>query len=314
MKMLVHTKVGRRFLVTSILIFLPIAAAGFLGIKIAMDALRTQTHALLRTASDGAEAQVREFLVSLERTTESRAEEEAIKLPLLHPNQSNGDVGERLTHLQMRVPEAKEIFCLNMEGKVVASSTPAMLGKDLSSSTEFLHGQKTFEPGDILRDPATSAIYWRMSAPVRNSQTGQLLGVVVVGFDPAALSVLTAGKRALAQGAGTQSFRMGESGETYIVNKDGLLLTESRFAPGSALALKAKTAPVRAAIERGEEIIADYKDYRGVEVIGASAILADRGWVLMSEIDFSQASAPIRALRPLLLTITVLTLLMAGLI
>src|SRR6185503_2713462 len=107
----------------------------------------------------------------------------------------------------------------------------------------------------------------------------------------------TTGKRVLAQGAESQSFRMGETGETYVVDRNGYLLTESRFAPRSVLTLKVETEPVRAALHGGKETIADYKDYRGVPVTGATAILPDMGWVLVTEIDFSQAFAHIRRLR-----------------
>jgi signal transduction histidine kinase len=150
-----------------------------------------------------------------------------------------------------------------------------------------------------------------MSAPVKEPETGQLMGVVAVGIDPGALSALTTGKRVLAEGAETQSFRMGETGETYIVNRNALLLTESRFLPNSILALKVETVPVRSAVERGKEIMADYKDYRGVTVSGASSIIADMGWVLVTEIDFSQAFAPINVLRNLLIGMAIMLGLLA---
>jgi signal transduction histidine kinase len=302
---------GRRFLATFILLLLPFIAAGWIGVRSATSVLRKQTHEMLRVASNGAEAQVREFLLSIKRTTDARAVDGEIRSALKSPEQSRTDLSDLLRRLQTRIPEAREIFCMNLEGGVVASSSPGMIGTDQSSSLEFQRGRESFNHGDIVREAGTGAIRWRTSAPVKDPDTGTTLGVVAVGFDPAALSALTSGKRVLAQGAGTQSFRMGKSGETYIVNRNGLLLTESRFAPNSVLKLKVETAPVRAALERNEEIIADYKDYRGVTVSGASSILTDVGWILVTEMDFRQAFAPLYALRKVLTGIFVLTALIA---
>jgi signal transduction histidine kinase len=89
------------------------------------------------------------------------------------------------------------------------------------------------------------------------------------------------------------------------------MLTESRFVPNAILRVKVDTEPVRAAVERGQEIIGDYPDYRGVPVSGSSAILRDRGWVLITEIDFNQAFVPIRRLRNLLIAAAILVALAA---
>src|ERR1041385_7084297 len=157
----------------------------------------------------------------------------------------------------------------------------------------------------MVVEPGSGRIRWRMSAPVKDPRDGELLGVVVVGIDPASLSAVTTGKRILSEGADTQSFRIGDTGETYIVNQNGLLLTESRFVPGAVFKIKVESKPVRAAIERGEEIMDEYTDYRGVEVSGSSAILRDMGWVLLTEIDFRQAFAPITRLHDVLVWLAV---------
>ena len=62
---------------------------------------------------------------------------------------------------------------------------------------------------------------------------------------------------------------------------------------------------MRTAVQHGQEILRDYRDYRGVFVSGSSAILRNRGWVLITEVDFSQAFSPIRRLRNLLLALAI---------
>src|SRR5689334_8508006 len=127
MKLLVKTKVGRRFLSTFVLLLLPFIVAGWIGIRNTTGMLRRQTYEMLRVASNGAEAQVREFLVSLRRTTEARAAETEVRSALGSPDADPAALGDLLRHVRTRVPEAREILCMNLEGKVVASSSPGMI-------------------------------------------------------------------------------------------------------------------------------------------------------------------------------------------
>ena len=53
------------------------------------------------------------------------------------------------------------------------------------------------------------------------------------------------------------------------------MITESRYLTNAILKVKVDTLPVQVAIDRGEETTADYKDYRGMPVSGASVILRE---------------------------------------
>ena len=95
-----------------------------------------------------------------------------------------------------------------------------------------------------------------MSAPIRGCGPGDRVPRRFgrSGLDPQVLSELTIGRRILREGADTQSFRIGETGETYIVNRERLMITESRDIPDSVLKVKVDTLPVRAALEGGQEM------------------------------------------------------------
>jgi signal transduction histidine kinase len=305
MNVLVRSRVGRRFIGLFLLLSLPVIAAGWFGIHRATQAIRQQTHRVLRAASDGAEAQLREFLLCVRRTTEAVGRDERICAILQQTNTGPPGLNGVLERLKEGLPEAQEIFCISIDGWVIASSGEEIAAKDESAAAYFEGGRRAFYSGDLVRDAASGRVRWKMSAPVKAPGSERVLGVVVVGIDPAALSMLTSGKRVLAEGADTQSFRIGQTGETYIVNRNGFLLTESRFAPDAILRVRVETAPVRAGVERGQEMIGDYRDYRGVPVSGASAVLPEMGWVLVTEIDFSQAFAPIAEIRNALVWVAV---------
>jgi signal transduction histidine kinase len=312
MNVLVRSKVGRRFLGVFLLLSLPMVAAGWFGIKTATETLSEQTHWVLRASCDGAEAQLREFLLCLRRTTEALETDAQVRACLRSADQGTADIKSIFGRIQERIPEAVEIFCLDRQGRVVASSAQGPI-KTNEFSRIFAKGREEYWPGDVIRDAVTGKILWRMSAPIKEPGNNVVVGVVVLGVDPAALTSLTTGRRVQQEGADTESFRIGGTGETYIVNRDGFMITESRFIPDAILRLKVQTEPVRAALN-GQEIMGDYSDYRGVAVSGASAILRDLGWVMITEIDFRQAFAPIRRLRNLLIGIAIAVGLAAGLI
>jgi len=281
-------------------------AAGWFAFHRATEALQTATHAVLRAASDGAEAQLREFLSSLKRTTESLGADPEIRANLEGHSDRAVDMTQLLARVRNRVPEARAIFWMNLQGRVVSSSGQQFQGKEEAGSPIFDSGRQSFYPGDVVRDSKAGDLQWTMSAPVKDPRTEQVLGVVGLEVDPDVLSAVTTGGRDLQEGSDTQSFRIGQTGETYLVNRGGFMLTESRFIPNAVLRVKVETKPVLAAVQLGQEIIGDYSDYRAVPVSGASAILRDRGWVLLTEIDFSQEFVPIRRLRNLLILLSIM--------
>jgi len=297
-----NTKIGRRFLGIFLAISLvPLLAVGWFALRSSESAVRQQTQSVLRAAADGAEAQLREFLKHLQEQTTGIAEDKKIREILetadtaaAGASSTIADLSRLLARLHEIESDTEEIFVLAADGRVVASSAPENIGRQLSSSEFFQRGRQKFFHGDVFIDADSGRLTWIMAAPIKDTSSSRVLAVAALRINPRTLSDLTSGRRIIAEGAGTQSFRMGDTGETYIVNRAGLMITESRYNTNSVLKLKVDTLPVRTALERGEETVADYTDYRGMHVRGASALLQDMGWVLVTEIDFAQAFAPIR--------------------
>jgi signal transduction histidine kinase len=301
---LLKSKVGRTFLAVFLLLTTPLLVASWFELHASTHALQQQTHSVLRAASDGGEAQLREFLQLVERSTEALANDDSIVRTFSDRNPSLVD--NALSRIRVILPEIQEIFCIDATGKVIASTTQTFRGRDESGADLFRIGRTSFYPGDVIREPETGHVVWRMSAPVRNPKTDEPVGVVVMAVDPNSLSSLCTGLRVTTQGADTQVFRIGETGETYIVDKDGYMITESRFIPDAILKVKVDTEPIRLAATQDREMIGDYKDYRGIPVSGSSNLIRRMHWVLLTEINFSQVFAPMAAIRNALLGITIL--------
>lgn len=92
---------------------------------------------------------------------------------------------------------------------------------------------------------------------------------------------------------------MGESGETYLVGKDYLMRSDSRFSEESTI-LKSKVEgyTVSEAL-KGNKGVETIDDYRGISVMSVYQPMDFQGvrWAVIAEIDTAEINAPVRALR-----------------
>lgn len=109
---------------------------------------------------------------------------------------------------------------------------------------------------------------------------------------------------------------LGESGEVYLVGFDSLMRSSSRFIRNSKFETKVNTIGVRKSLlnKPGEEII---HDYRGIKVFSSYKKLEIEGikWVILAEIDESEAMLPINSIGNNITYLSlVISLLLVGLI
>ena len=154
-------------------------------------------------------------------------------------------------------PDCQEIFVLNLEGKVAASSEKDNVGKDKSGDEYFAEGKKGIFTQLSYRQERKGKGYITISAPLTTKTTKELIGVIVNQYDLNGINEITTNRKG-----------MGDTGEIYIVNKDGYILTESRFIPNAALNLRVNSEPVRLFQGQGVTMTGIYPDYRGIPVVG----------------------------------------------
>ena len=90
---------------------------------------------------------------------------------------------------------------------------------------------------------------------------------------------------------------LGESGEIYIVNRDFLMLSESRFIENTIFKQKVDTLGVQKCFNEGVNYEGLYLDYREIPIYGSSYCADDLGFVLLAEIDESETIQPILILQ-----------------
>lgn len=199
----------------------------------------------------------------------------------------------------------KEISIIDSTGKIRVSTRDDLIGADVGGFDYFKEAIKgaTFVSNirpstfpilneyDVMEEGVPTLF---VSSPVRDN-AGQIVGVISLRVDVMALS------------KEMRKVKMGESGETYLVNKNGFMISESRFVPTikkmglikkrTALELKLVdpetgelTKGVQACL-RGESgyDANGYRDYRGILVLGFWHWLPEYQWALMSEIDVEEA-------------------------
>lgn len=191
-------------------------------------------------------------------------------------------------------PRMSEIALFSPKGKLVASTAAASAVADVSGEDFFIRGSGASAMSEDAQAFGRPGLVF--SSPVMGMDDRKPVGVIA-GFLPASLlnSVMT-GAHASHPGELLWVNRW-ETIETYLVNREGVMITESRFIKDAPFRTKVPTHPVDACINETSEIKGFYTDYRGIRVAGASTCLPDYKWTLLAEIDESEALKDLKETR-----------------
>ena len=275
-------------------------------------------------------------LVSSPRTRDALLSNEAFESLRIHFD----EVSE--THGQIGVfvisPDFVNVFSMrdaNVGSRnLIAAQRPDPLRRAFSGETVFVPPVRSDVslPGDDGR-PVESAPTMFLAVPV-TSTDDEVIAVMTLRFDPA--------------GAFTQLFqvgRMGRSGETYALDGEGRLLTDSRFTeslaamglldsggsailsvrvsdpggdlsrghlPSTSGSAQPLTRMAREAVEGRSGLDVDgYRDYRGVRVLGAWIWDPDLRVGIATEIDENEALGVYATTRTIVVSVIGLTVFLA---
>ncbi len=137
---------------------------------------------------------------------------------LLSSNKTDKDYNAKLDDVITRLknsaninPEIYDIFVLDTNGVVIASNIEERIGLDRSDDPYFINGKK----GVFIKDVYFSRFLngeksLAISAPVFGDVNNALIGIVVIRIRLETLNDIL-----------TDTTGLGETGEIYLVNKDG---------------------------------------------------------------------------------------------
>lgn len=197
--------------------------------------------------------------------------------------------------------EISRFRVLNRNGIVIASSHEDV-GFDLSSNSIFLNGRDDIYFSDLNISRFTGNPVLSVAAPILEDSV--FIGIVVINLD-AEKQLFT---------AVTDTTGLGRTGEIYIVDSKGIMLTPSRFIHDAALNLEidlVRTANIGDSlhfyVEEHEHEPVLTTNYLGEEVLSMHIHVPEMHWILVAEISVDEAFAPIKRLtRNMLLVLLVL--------
>lgn len=184
------------------------------------------------------------------------------------------------------------IYVISLNNRVAASTDRFSVGK-YTSITHFLKDRKTGQT--VIESGAgfTGLPELEISAPITDRKTGELIGIIVNTVQLSELNKIMSGDFAAELGASRHAKPERSFRENYLVNKDKLMLTESKFVKDAILNRIVDTPPVKNCLESNTGTTSSYEDYNGIRVIGVSMCIPSLKWVLLVTVAEDEALTPL---------------------
>lgn len=284
----------------------------------AKDALKNSTVEGLRVISEFREAEVFHFIDSQKTVTKNYASDGYIREHLSIIQQGNANARQAVVRLNSHLRNNKlpinkvimSIDVISLDGRIAASTEPSRVGQITSDIAYFENGITTsyvsnihaHHDNDFELDVATPIF--------RQGAGGQPIGVLINHFSIEGLNSLLRGDFVIKLGAKTQVRGVGKTGESYLVNQSGHMMTESIFPDNPKHYMKVDTFPVRMGLNSRQEVTGMWTNYREVPVVGASMVIEVDGFfvVLISEQEQTEAFAVVHRVQKGILIIFLIML------
>ncbi len=197
------------------------------------------------------------------------------------------NVQEHLNRM-LSTGEYEDIMLVSAEGRIELTGTnhrhTEETGIDISSENYFKQGKEKTYFTDLFYNKFSDANLMYIITPCLD-RGGKFVGCVMVEMNMKKINEVLVNREGL-----------GESGETYLVNREKFIVSESRFQKDAVLKVRVDTRGVNEGLT-GQSGLAIYPDYRNIPVIGAWNPVKYTHWVLLAEIDEKEAFASLRANR-----------------
>jgi signal transduction histidine kinase len=265
----------------------PLCAVGVLSIRTAEDLI-------LSIATNQIEHVVADKAALLERwISERKADLEVIAGSSILRSMDPEQIEPYLALVRNKYKVYGDISVLSPGGNTICRSpgnAPTLKTEEVSMTLEG--GRLSMS--DIGMSPDRKESFFRISAPLA-ADFGDLAGAVSASVGTGTiLSVVLL-------------VSLGESGECYLVDRNGTFLAHKE--PGRILNENIAQSESFKNIFSAQKRRATYIDYRGIEVIGASAVVGGTDWALVVEQDRDEAYQSVGELRRYIVLLLLLSVL-----
>ena len=213
--------------------------------------------------------------------------------PTVVESLNTSDVRKYLQLVKNKYESYDEIFILDKNGQMLIT-TERMGTNEVNQDyfREALNG-RTYKT-DIYMSPIIHRPTMVVATPIKNSED-EVIGVLAERIKLDAINKIM------------RDIEIGKTGESYLVNKEGYFLTESKFESGYTLKKKISTKGTQEC-QKGKSGVGEYFDYRDKKVLGAYFFMPEMEWSLMVEQDSSEAFQEIRNLKNIIFVIGLITI------
>ncbi|MFP4662658.1 MAG: methyl-accepting chemotaxis protein, partial [Halanaerobiales bacterium] len=320
--MKLNTKIISILLIVSLIPFIGISLFSY---NTAQNSILQLSYDRIQTYSEQKVARIKNWFDNMKNNTVVLSRAEGIYESLNILQEANGQLDspgwqEREKYLSSFLPFARDEFDMAMinifdiNGRIVYSSIPEIVGEDLSTSDYF---QKA-----VTGQVATSEMFYFdeveanvivIAAPIYSEgNSGEIIGVFTNVIRQQLLSDMVI--------EGVE--RLGDSADFYLLNEAGVLLSQPRFGDHEVLQTRFDTEGVNNLAKgiRNQntnfEYQSKYEDYRGIEVLGAANVLTmqDRFYGLVVELDSAEALAQADRLRTMIFIVCAIVTVLISLI
>jgi PAS domain S-box-containing protein len=201
-----------------------------------------------------------------------------------------------LQNIQERINKIIQTNALIDQITVLDKNSYVIAGSHLHLDIDTAHYAQIFAMGqqgiyikNIHINLITGAEVLTLSSPILIND--QFAGIVIIEVEIASsLSQIT-----------TDRTGLGKTGEIYLINKQGYMITPSRFVDDTFLKLKinsfgAKTCITKPDPKTEQNNTSIYDDYRGITVIGTHQLIEEMNWCLLAEMTKEEAMMPVHQL------------------
>ncbi len=180
----------------------------------------------------------------------------------------------------------EDIMLVSAEGRIEVTGAlhAAEVGLDVSAENYFKEAKEKTYFTDLFYNTFANKSLMYVVTPCIDGQ-GRFVGYVVVEAGLDRIYNILSDREGLE-----------ETGETYLVNREKLMISESRFLRDTVLKVKVDTLGVNEGLS-GKSGVTIYPDYRNSPVFGSWHPIKYTKWVLLAELDVAEAFAPVETNR-----------------
>ncbi len=258
--------------------------AGVSAYYIARSSIRDQVYGNLSNVAEGVKSIITDAWVPTLEGQMQMLAGTAEKLYGMY--EGSGGIGAGLEETEGRIPGFKRLSVFLPNGFLLASSDPDYEPGRMEELEGLEAGETLVIPFRIMEGLPEGEKVMTVAAPIMIE--GAVAGVLAGDVPPERIS------------ESMGSLTVGRSGEVYLVNGEGQLITlPPKAGEESGLEILGEpmdTEGVRRA-RSGESGVAEYKNYAGEEVLGSYVWIPDLGWGLLVEESADQAFLELGSLR-----------------